>query len=151
MVTLPKGVCMKTTYVRQQDVVRSWYLVDAKDKILGRLAAKIAALLKGKHKVSISPHVDEGDGVVVVNCEKVKVTGKKLQEKLYKRYSGYPGGLKLETLESLLKRRPHEVLRHAVKGMLPKNKLGSQMIKRLKLCVGEKHPHMAQKPKEMTL
>ncbi len=142
---------MKTTYVRQEDVKRTWYLVDAKDRILGRLATKIASLLKGKQKVAYSPHVDMGDGVVVVNCEKIRVTGKKLQQKMYKRFSGYPGGLKLESMESLLKRRPHEVLRHAVKGMLPKNKLGRKMIKRLKVYVGDKHQHIAQKPKKIKL
>ncbi len=142
---------MKTTYVRQEDVKRTWYLVDAKDRILGRLATKIASLLKGKLKVAYSPHVDMGDGVVVVNCEKIRVTGKKPQQKMYKRFSGYPGGLKLESLESLLKRRPHEVLRHAVKGMLPKNKLGRIMIKRLKVYAGDKHQHIAQKPKKIKL
>ena len=142
---------MKTTYTRQEDVKRAWYLVDVNDKVLGRAAAKIASMLKGKHKVDYSPHVDGGDGIVVLNCDKIRVTGKKLQQKLYKRYSGYPGGLKLEKLESLLKRRPEDVLRHAVKGMLPKNKLGRRMIKRLKLHVGDKHSHTAQKPKEIKL
>ncbi len=142
---------MKTTYVKKEDVKRAWYLVDARDKILGRLATKIASLLKGKQEVSYSPHVDMGSGVVVVNSEKIRVTGKKLQQKMYKRFSGYPGGLKLESMESLLKRRPHEVLRHAVKGMLPKNKLGRKMIKRLKIYVGDKHQHIAQKPKEIKL
>ena len=142
---------MKTTYVKKEDVKRGWYLVDAEDKILGRLATKIASLLKGKGKVTYSPHVDAGDGVIVINSEKVKVTGKKPQQKMYKRFSGYPSGLKLEKLESLLKRRPHEVLRHAVKGMLPKNKLGRQMIKRLKVYAGGKHPHAAQNPKTLSL
>lgn len=142
---------MKTKHVRKQDVKRAWYLIDAKDKVLGRLATKIAVLLRGKHKTSFSPHVDIGDEIVVINSEKVRVTGKKPQEKMYKRFSGYPGGLKLESLESLLKRRPHEVLRHAVNGMLPKNKLGRRMIKRLKVYAGTKHPHIAQKPKEIKL
>ena len=142
---------MKTTHVRQEDVKREWHLVDAKGQVLGRLATKIATLLMGKHKVTFSSHVDGGDGVVVINCEKIKVTGKKAQEKLYKRYSGYPGGLKEETLEDLLKRRPHEILKHAVDGMLPKNKLGRRMIKRLKLSVGDKHSHAAQRPKEIKL
>ncbi|MGB2705835.1 MAG: 50S ribosomal protein L13 [Candidatus Omnitrophota bacterium] len=141
----------KTTYVRQEDVKREWYLVDAKDRVLGRLATQVASLLKGKHKVAYSPHVDMGDGVVVVNSEKIRVTGKKPQQKMYKRFSGYPGGLKLEKFESLFKRRPHEVIRHAVKGMLPKNKLGRRMIKRLKLYVGEKHQQTAQRPKEIKL
>ncbi|MBL7156969.1 MAG: 50S ribosomal protein L13 [Candidatus Omnitrophica bacterium] len=142
---------MKTTHVKKADVKHAWYLVDARDKILGRLATKIASLLKGKHKPEYSPHVDLGDGVVVINSEKIRVTGKKLQEKQYKRFSGYPGGLKLEPMEHLLKRRPHEVLRHAVSGMLPKNKLGRRMIKRLKVYAGGKHPHTAQVPKEIKL
>ena len=142
---------MKTTHVRQEDVKRSWYLIDAEGKILGRLATKIASLLNGKHKVTYSPHVDIGDGVIVVNSEKIRVTGKKPEQKMYKRFSGYPGGLKLETYESLLKRRPNEILRSAVNGMLPKNKLGRKMIKRLKLYVGDKHSHIAQKPKTIKL
>lgn len=140
---------MKTTYMKQEEVKHDWYLVDAKDKVLGRLATRIASMLKGKHKVQYTAHVDGGDGVVVVNCEKIRVTGNKLKEKMYKRFSGYPGGLKLESLESLLKRRPHEVLKHAVKGMLPKNKLGRRMIKRLKVYAGAKHSHAAQSPKEL--
>ena len=142
---------MKTTHVRQEDVKRSWYLIDAEGKILGRLATKIASLLNGKHKVTYSPHVDIGDGVIVVNSEKIRVTGKKPEQKMYKRFSGYPGGLKLEKFESLLKRRPNEILRSAVNGMLPKNKLGRKMIKRLKLYTGDKHPHIAQKPKTIKL
>ena len=142
---------MKTTHVRQEDVKRSWYLIDAEGKILGRLATKIASLLNGKHKVTYSPHVDIGDGVIVVNSEKIRVTGKKPEQKMYKRFSGYPGGLKLEKFESLLKRRPNEILRSAVNGMLPKNKLGRKMIKRLKLYVGDKHSHIAQKPKTIKL
>ncbi|MBN1354449.1 MAG: 50S ribosomal protein L13 [Candidatus Omnitrophica bacterium] len=142
---------MRTEYIKKEDVKRVWYIVDARDKVLGRLAAAIASTLKGKHKTLYSAHVDAGDGVIVLNCEKVRFTGKKLSQKEYKRFSGYPGGLKLEKLESLIARRPHEVLRHAVKGMLPKNKLGRQMIKRLKLYKGDKHPHAAQNPKELKL
>ena len=142
---------MRTTYPKREQIKRTWYLVDAKDKILGRLSTKIASLLKGKHKVDYSTHLDMGDGVIVINSEKIKVTGKKLEQKMYKRFSGYPGGLKLEKMESLLSRRPTEILRKAVKGMLPKNKLGSLMIKRLKLHVGEKHSQSAQKPKRIEL
>lgn len=131
-------------HIKKDDVKRVWRLVDGKDRVLGRLATEVVTLLLGKHKSTYSPHVDAGDGVVVINCEKVRVTGKKAQEKQYKRFSGYPGGLKLESLESLKKRRPHEILRHAVNGMLPKNKLGRKMVKRLKIYVGDKHPHMAQ-------
>jgi len=142
---------MKTKYVRQEDVERAWYLVDASDKVLGRLATRIASLLKGKGKVSYSHHVDVGDGVVVINSGKIKVTGKKPEQKVYKRFSGYPGGLKLETYESLFKRRPPEVLRHAVKGMLPKNKLGKRMMKRLRVYADDKHDQAAQKPKAIKL
>ncbi len=142
---------MKTVYVRQEDVKREWHLVDASEKVLGRLATGIASLLKGKGKVAYSHHVDMGDGVVVINGGKIRVTGKKPQQKVYKRFSGYPGGLKLETYESLFKRRPNEVLRHAVKGMLPKNKLGRRMIKRLKIYADDKHDQAAQKPKKIKL
>jgi len=138
---------MKTQHINKADIKRHWYLIDAKDKILGRLATKIASLLIGKHKTTYSPHVDGGDSIVVINSEKIRVTGKKREDKIYKRFSGYPGGLKEESFESLLKRRPHEILRRAVKGMLPKNKLGRRMIKRLNVYAGDKHPHIAQKPK----
>ena len=140
---------MKTTYPKKESIKRTWYLVDAEGKILGRLATKIASILIGKHKVDYSPHLDMGDGIVVVNAGKIKVTGNKLEDKEYKRFSGYPGGLKLEKMERLLERRPNDILRTAVKGMLPKNKLGRHMIKRLKLQTGDKHSHMAQKPKEL--
>lgn len=133
-----------TIMLKKTDVKRTWHLVDAKDKVLGRAATQIASLLKGKHKIALTPHIDMGDGVIVINAEKIKVTGKKMKEKHYKRYSGYPGGLKEEPLEHLLKRRPTDVLRHAVKGMLPKNRIGRKMIKRLKLYKGDKHPHEAQ-------
>jgi len=139
---------MKTQHVRQEDVVRVWHIIDAQDKVLGRVATRAASLLIGKHKSLFSPHVDIGDGVVIINSQKIRVTGKKGENKEYKRFSGYPGGLKVETLNSLHERRPHEILRHAVKGMLPKNKLGKKMIKRLKVYPGGKHPHIAQNPKE---
>jgi len=135
---------MKTKHIKKEEITRIWYLMDAKGKILGRLATQIAILLRGKHKVEFSPQADLGDGVVVINAEKIKITGKKEEEKMYKSFSGYPGGLKLESLGSLRKRRPHEILKHAVSGMLPKNKIGRQMISRLKVYAGEKHPHMAQ-------
>ena len=139
---------MKTTYPKKESVKRAWHIVDAKDKVLGRLATKIASLLKGKHKTDYSPHLDMGDGVVVLNAGKIRVTGKKPEQKIYKRFSGYPGGLHTETYEKLIKRKPTDILHRAVKGMLPKNKLGSTMIKRLKLYVDDKHPHEAQKPRE---
>jgi large subunit ribosomal protein L13 len=140
---------MKTTYPRKEDIKRAWHLIDVNGEVLGRISAKVAGLLKGKHKVDFSPHVDMGDGVVVINAEKVKITGKKLEQKVYKRFSGYPGGLRLEKLESLLKRRPEDVLRHAIKGMLPKTKLGRKMMKRLRVYAGDKHPHTAQEPKKL--
>jgi len=142
---------MKTQHIKKENVKRAWYLVDAKDKVLGRLATGIATILIGKHKALYSPHVDSGDGIIAINVEKIRVTGKKGSQKLYKRYSGYPSGLKLETLDNLKKRRPHEILRHAVSGMLPKNKLGRRMIRRLKLYVGDKHSHVAQTPKAIQL
>lgn len=142
---------MRTTYPKKEDVKHEWYLVDATDKVLGRLSTKIASLLKGKHKRDYSPHLDMGAGVIVLNAGKIRVTGNKLSQKKYKKFSGYPGGLKEEKMENLLKRRPHEILRHAVKGMLPKNKLGRLMIKRLKLYLDDKHPHVAQQPKEIKL
>ena len=137
---------MKTALLNKTDVKRKYYLVDAEGKILGRLATKIALLLSGKRKREYTPHVDNGDFVVVVNAGKIAVTGGKLKKKLYNRYSGYPSGLKIVKLEDLLKTKPTEALHHAVKGMLPKNKLGSRMITRLKLCTGSDHPHSAQNP-----
>ena len=122
-------------------VKRSWHLVDAKDQILGRLATKIARLLSGKDKVEYVPHLDVGDHVVVVNAKEVAVTGKKEKEKIYYRHSGYPGGLKAETLRELRKRRPEEIIRRAVKGMLPKNKLQKSMLKRLHIFAGKEHPY----------
>ena len=142
---------MKTTYPKKEGMKRNVYLVDAKDKVLGRAATKIASILKGKHKVDYSAHLDCGDGVIVLNADKIRVTGKKLEDKEYKRFSGYPGGLKIEKLGSLMKRKPTEALRHAVTGMLPKNKLGRLMIKRLKLYTGDKHPHQAQQPKTIEI
>src|SRR3989338_301893 len=123
---------MKTYIAKEEDITRAWYVVDAKDKILGRLASKIASILMGKGKVIYSPHQDTGDEVIVVNASKVRTTGKKMTEKVYKRYSAYPGGLNLETLEHTMKTKPTFVIRHAVKGMLPKNKLGAKLLKKLK-------------------
>lgn len=139
---------MDTLMIKKTDAKHKWHLVDANDKVLGRLATEIASLLKGKHKADITPHVDSGDGVICINAEKIKVTGKKMSDKKYKRFSGYPGGLHEEPLEHLLARRPADVLRHAVKGMLPKNRLGKLMMKRFKVYAGDKHPHSAQLPKK---
>jgi large subunit ribosomal protein L13 len=128
---------------------RHWVLVDASGKTLGRLATRIADALRGKRKPEYTPHIDTGDFVVVVNAEKIAVTGNKRQQKLYYRHSGYPGGLRTRTLEEMLERRPEEVIRLAVKGMLPRNRLGRQQLGKLKVYAGPEHPHEAQKPKPM--
>lgn len=138
---------MKTYIAKEKDIQRSWYVVDAKDKILGRLAAKVASVLIGKDKVIYSPHQDTGDEVIVVNARFVRTTGKKLAQKTYKRYSAYPGGLHTETLAAVLKKKPDYVIRHAVAGMLPKNKLGEKLLKKLRVYPDEAHPHKAQTPK----
>ncbi|MCD6407897.1 50S ribosomal protein L13 [bacterium] len=130
---------------------KEWFLIDAEGQILGRLASNIAKILMGKHKPTYTPNIDTGDYVIVVNAEKIKVTGKKLTDKIYYRHSGYLGGLKEETLMSLLSRKPEKVIELAVKGMLPKNKLGRKMIKKLKVYRGPEHPHQAQKPKVLKI
>jgi len=139
----------KTWNAKPGELQRRWYLVDAEGKTLGRLATQIADLLRGKGKPQYTPHVDTGDFVIVVNAEKIAVTGKKLDEKLYYRHSGYPGGLRSRTLREQLERRPTEVLRKAVKGMLPKNRLARQQINKLKIYPGPEHPHDAQKPEPL--
>lgn len=138
---------MKTYRIRPEDVVREWYLIDAKNKTLGRLASEIAKILRGKHKPYYQPDVDCGDFVVVINAREVRVTGKKLEDKKYYFHSNYPGGLKERTLKWMLEHKPEEVLRLAVKRMLPKNRLGHRMLKRLKIYAGSEHPHKAQQPK----
>lgn len=142
---------MKSYMAKKGEIAHNWYIVDAKDKVLGRLSTGIATLLLGKNKVTFTPHVDGGDGVIVINIEKIKVTGNKLKDKIYETYSGYPGGKKEMTLETLMKKRPENVLRLAVRRMLPKTRLGDDMIKRLKIYVGDKHDHQAQTPKEIKL
>lgn len=142
---------MGTYIAKEKDIQRIWYIVDAKDKVLGRLASKIAAVLIGKGKVIYSPHQDTGDEVIVVNASKIKTTGKKFTDKLYSSYSAYPGGLRQETMEAKMKKTPTFVLRHAVKGMLPKNKLGAKLLKKLKIYADENHPHKAQNPKPLTV
>jgi large subunit ribosomal protein L13 len=137
---------MKTFSAKGETVKHDWVVVDAKDKILGRLAAKIAILLRGKHKPIYTSHVDTGDYVVVVNAEQVCVTGNKAKDKMYYRHSGYPGGLKSENFDKLIKRQPTQVLEKAVKGMLPKNSLGRAMFSKLKVYMGSEHPHTAQQP-----
>jgi large subunit ribosomal protein L13 len=133
----------------KEKVEKRWYLIDANGKVLGRLASEIAKILRGKKKAVFSPHVDVGDFVIVVNAEKVKLTGDKLKGKLYYHHSGYPGGLKAIAAEKLLANRPEELLRRAVKGMLPKNKLGSKVFKKLKVYAGPQHPHEAQQPQQL--
>jgi large subunit ribosomal protein L13 len=140
---------MKTYTAKPGEIERLWYVVDAEGQNLGRLATRIADTLRGKNKPQFTPHVDTGDFVVVVNAEKITVTGKKLDEKIYYRHSGYPGGLKQRTLREQLERRPTEVLRTAVKGMLPKNKLAARQLTKLKIYAGPEHPHTAQAPQPL--
>ena len=140
---------MKTYTAKPGEIERRWYVVDAEGQNLGRLATRIADTLRGKNKPQFTPHVDTGDFVVVVNAEKIAVTGNKLDEKIYYRHSGYPGGLKQRTLREQLDRRPTEVLRTAVKGMLPKNKLAARQLTKLKIYAGPEHPHTAQAPEPL--
>ncbi|MBA2262103.1 MAG: 50S ribosomal protein L13 [Solirubrobacterales bacterium] len=142
---------MKTYVANAQDRERRWLIVDASGQTLGRLATQIADVLRGKRKPTYTPHVDTGDFVIVVNAEKIAVTGKKLQEKRYYRHSGYPGGLKSRTLNDMLERRPEEVIRIAVRGMLPRNRLARKQITKLKVYAGPEHPHIAQKPQPMEI
>lgn len=142
---------MKTYIAKDKDIQKIWYIVDAKDKVLGRLATRIASILMGKNKVIYSPHQNLGDEVIVINAGKIKVTGKKLAQKVYLRYSEYPGGLNSENLETVLKKDPERVIRHAVHGMLPKNKLGAKMLKKLRVYADDKHPHVSQGPKELVI
>ncbi|MDR0356957.1 MAG: 50S ribosomal protein L13 [Clostridiales Family XIII bacterium] len=137
---------MSSFIAKPHEVERKWYLIDAEGKTLGRLATEIASILRGKKKPIYTPHVDTGDYVIVINAEKVEVTGKKRKEKIYKRHSGYPGGLKEITFEKLQAKHPEEIIRHAVKGMMPNGKLGRQMYKKLKVFTGPEHIHAAQKP-----
>jgi large subunit ribosomal protein L13 len=137
---------MKTRFAKKTDIEYKWYLVDAKDAVLGRLAVKIAVCLRGKNKAIFTPNVDTGDFVVVVNAEKVRTTGKKLDDKIYYHHSGYPGGIKAKTLRERLSKEPQRVISDAVWGMLPKNRLGRAMLKKLKVYKGSAHPHAAQKP-----
>ena len=140
---------MKTYSAKPGEITREWYLVDAEGKTLGRLATQIADTLRGKRKPQYTPHVDTGDFVVVVNAEKINVTGNKLDDKLYYRHSGYPGGLRSRPLRDQLERRPTEVIRKAVKGMLPRNRLARQQLNKLKVYAGPNHPHEAQAPQQL--
>jgi large subunit ribosomal protein L13 len=142
---------MRTYSTKPSEIEREWYVVDAEGQTLGRLASEIAKILKGKHKPIYTPHLDTGDYVVVINAEKIHVTGRKMDQKMYYRHSGYPGGLTAVTLRDQLKRHPTRVIRSAVKGMLPHNRLGRAMMRKLKVYAGETHPHEAQQPRSLEL
>jgi large subunit ribosomal protein L13 len=142
---------VRTWTGKTAEIEREWYVVDAEGQTLGRLASRIAPILKGKHKPTYMPHLDAGDFVVIVNAEKVRVTGQKLDQKFYHRHSGYPGGLTSISLRDQLAKHPERVLQSAIKGMLPKNKLGRRMLKKLKVYAGPEHPHQAQQPKQLAL
>ena len=142
---------MRTFTAKKEEIERNWYVVDAEGQTLGRLASRIAPILKGKHKPSYTPHLDCGDYIVVINADKVRVTGRKKDQKFYYRHSGYPGGLSSISLRDQLDKFPERVVESAVKGMLPKNRLGRQMFKKLKEYAGESHPHQAQQPKPLEL
>jgi large subunit ribosomal protein L13 len=142
---------MKTQFAKKGEIERKWYVVDAKDMVLGRLASRVAAYLRGKTKPVFTPNVDTGDFVIVVNADKIRLTGRKLEGKVYYHHSGYPGGLKAETAGERLNRSPEKLIIGAVKGMLPKNRLGRVMLKKLKVYRGAEHPHTAQKPEPLML
>jgi large subunit ribosomal protein L13 len=139
----------KTYTLRESEIERRWYVVDATDATLGRLASRVAHVLEGKHKPSYTPNLDSGDHVIVLNASRIAVTRDKRDSKVYVRHSGYPAGLKQETLGHLLERRPEEVIRRAVKGMLPRNRLGAQQLRKLKIYAGSDHPHQAQRPEPL--
>lgn len=141
---------MKSYIAKPSEVERKWYVIDAEGKTLGKIAVEAAMILRGKKKPTYTPHIDCGDYVIVVNAEKVAVSGKKEEQKIYKSHSGYPGGLKEITLKQLREKKPEEIVLHAVKGMMPKGKLGRQMFKKLKVYAGPEHPHAAQNPEEYT-
>tara|TARA_B100002052_G_scaffold299102_1_gene335297 strand:- start:6035 stop:6466 length:432 start_codon:yes stop_codon:yes gene_type:complete len=142
---------MKTESIKSSEIVRNWYLVDAKDKTLGRLASNIAQILRGKNKVNFTPHMDMSDFIIVINAEKVMLTGNKEDSKEYWRHTGYPGGQKTVSYKQMLETYPDRVINNAVKGMLPHNKLGRKLLKHLKVYKGDKHPHKAQNPQELTI
>ena len=142
---------MKTVSMRAQDVQRSWYVVDAEDRTLGRLASAVAHRLRGKHKPEYTPHVDTGDYIIVVNAEKVRVTGNKETGKIYHRHSGYPGGIKATSLGKMRQTHPERIIEKAVKGMLPRNSLGRAMFRKLKVYAGSQHPHASQQPQPIEI
>jgi len=142
---------MKTYVAKPEDFSRDWFVVDATDKVLGRLATQVAMRLRGKHKPIFTPHLDTGDFIVVVNADKVKLTGRKWDQKTYYRHSGYPGGITATVAKRLVQLKPEDLLRTAVRGMLPKNRLGRQLLKKLKVYAGPTHPHQAQQPQPLAL
>jgi large subunit ribosomal protein L13 len=149
---LSKGEKIMNSYMQKKETVtRNWYVIDAEGKPLGRVASKAAVVLRGKHKPTYTPHVDCGDYVIIVNASKVLLTGNKMEDKKYYNHSQYPGGLRIRTAKEMVERYPEEMVEKAVKGMLPKNRLGRSMYKKLFVYAGENHPHMAQKPEEMDI
>jgi large subunit ribosomal protein L13 len=141
----------KSFMANEQNIVRKWYLIDATDLVLGRLSTEVATILRGKHKPTFTPHVDCGDYVIIINAEKIALTGNKLDGKLYYRHSGYPGGLKVRSARTFLEKQPHRVLEKAIRGMLPKNKLGEAMYRKLYVYAGPDHPHQGQKPEVLEI
>jgi large subunit ribosomal protein L13 len=142
---------MKTIFKKMADIERKWYIVDAEGQTLGRVAGKVAVMLRGKHKPEFAPHAEIGDYVVIINAEKIQVTGGKERKKVYYRHSGYPGGIYSDTLEKMLVRKPTFPLENAIRGMLPKNRLGRKLFKNVKVYAGSRHPHAAQKPEELKI
>ncbi len=141
----------KTISAKKEEVQRQWYVIDATDMVLGRLASKVAKILRGKYKANYTPHVDTGDHVIIINADKIRLTGKKWTDKVYVRHTGYPGGQRIATAEDIKKKYPERLIEMAVRGMLPKNRLGRQMFKKLHVYVGSEHPHEAQKPQALNL
>jgi len=142
---------MKTYVAKPEDISRDWFVVDATDLVLGRLATQVAMRLRGKHKAIFTPHLDTGDFIIVVNADKIRLTGRKVEQKFYYRHSGYPGGITATAAKNLKEQRPVDLLRLAVRGMLPKNRLGRQLIKKLKVYAGPEHPHQAQQPQPLAI
>jgi large subunit ribosomal protein L13 len=146
-----EGLTTQTPWVKKEEVQRNWYLIDAKGQVLGRLASKLAYLLQGKHRPDFTPHVDQADFFVIINADKIKLTGKKLDQKVYWRHSGYMGGLKLETARKLLEKKPEMLIHLAVKRMLPRNRMRLKLLKKLKIYAGPNHPHTAQNPQPIEI
>jgi len=146
-----EGLTTQTPWVKKEEVQRNWYLIDAKGQVLGRLASKLAYLLQGKHRPDFTPHVDQADLFVIINADKIKLTGKKLDQKVYWRHSGYMGGLKLETARKLLEKKPEMLIHLAVKRMLPRNRMRTKLLKKLKIYAGLNHPHTAQNPQPIEI